>query len=732
MVAEEPLEIRLAWPGSPAQRVWVTMRTPGHDFELAAGWLVHEGRRRARRPAHGGVLHRRGPHAAAGVQRRHRDPRRSPARDPAHRHVAASTGSLGLRGLREGLGRGRPRHPAGRAWTGPLPHPDVVRTLPDRLREEQPVFGETGGVHAAGLATADGELLVVREDVGRHNAVDKVTGARVLAGDPVADACLVVSGRAGFELVQKAVAAGVGSLVAVGAPTSPRRRPGPGGRARPVRVHPATAPSATPDPRVSSAPAQVALAGSTRWTTSDCDNSRRPDALGGLPLALRPLRPHPPRAARAAPVTGSWRRPRARADARGASLGVGPRRCRRRPSVVRRADPPHLRLAPRAGPSTARGCSAPRPRTSTTCSTSSSPSRSTSSSSPATSTTGRSRRSTRCALADEAFARLAASRAQVVRHQRQPRLRPAARLRLPADRRRRRPRPHRRRRGRHARCCSRTRTARSPSTASPTSTPTRCASRGSCPAAPTRPPSPRRWRRVRADLGRAPSGTRSVVLAHAFVAGGAAQRLRARHQRRRGLDGARRRSSTASTTPRSATCTAAHTLTDARPLQRLAAGLLLLRGRPAQGLLAGRPRRRRRRRRRVRRGAGPAAAGRGCAATSTTLLDRPRPRRPRGRLGPGDPDRRRPPGAGDGAAARAGSRTPSSLALRAARPASRRRPAGARTAGAPTTTIALDFVADLRGAPATAAESALLRDARATPAATTPTSTPLRRREVTG
>ena len=101
---------------------------------------------------------------------------------------------------------------------------------PDLLRERQPVFDRTGGVHAAGLATADGELLVVREDVGRHNAVDKVTGARVLAGAPPAEACLVVSGRAGFELVQKAVAAGIGSLVAVGAPTSPV---GAAGRASP-------------------------------------------------------------------------------------------------------------------------------------------------------------------------------------------------------------------------------------------------------------------------------------------------------------------------------------------------------------------------------------------------------------------------------------------------------------------------------------------------------------------
>jgi FdhD protein len=88
------------------------------------------------------------------------------------------------------------------------------------MRERQAVFSRTGGVHAAGLFDADGSLLVVREDVGRHNAVDKATGARVLAGDPPAAACLVVSGRAGFELVQKAVAVGVGALVSVGAPTS--------------------------------------------------------------------------------------------------------------------------------------------------------------------------------------------------------------------------------------------------------------------------------------------------------------------------------------------------------------------------------------------------------------------------------------------------------------------------------------------------------------------------------
>ena len=89
------------------------------------------------------------------------------------------------------------------------------------MREQQAVFERTGGVHAAALADADGRLLVVREDVGRHNAVDKVIGARVLAGEPRSAACLVVSGRAGFELVQKAVASGIGSLVSVGRTDEP-------------------------------------------------------------------------------------------------------------------------------------------------------------------------------------------------------------------------------------------------------------------------------------------------------------------------------------------------------------------------------------------------------------------------------------------------------------------------------------------------------------------------------
>jgi FdhD protein len=217
LATEEPLEIRLGWPGAAPRRVWVTMRTPGHDFELAAGWLLHEG------------LVTTAPHAIAYCTDVDLAPEQEfnvvtarlvepPAHDPGHRHAGSGSSACGVCGkdsLVEAL-----RAPRSRRWDGPLAAPEVIRALPTRLREAQSVFAMTGGVHAAGLATADGDLLVVREDVGRHNAVDKVTGARLLGGHSPGDAALVVSGRAGFELVQKAVAAGVGALVAVGAPSS--------------------------------------------------------------------------------------------------------------------------------------------------------------------------------------------------------------------------------------------------------------------------------------------------------------------------------------------------------------------------------------------------------------------------------------------------------------------------------------------------------------------------------
>lgn len=219
LAAEEPLELRLEWPRARPRRIWVTMRTPGHDFELAAGYAVHEG-----------LL---GPdllHGVAYCTDEDLTPEQEynvvtvtltgpPLQDPGERHAGfgagAACGVCGKESIEAVLDLARAT-----PWAGPLPAAEVIRRLPERLREAQTVFARTGGVHAAGLFDAEGHALVVREDVGRHNAVDKVTGAQVLAGHRPAAACLVVSGRAGFELVQKAVAVGTGCLVAVGAPSS--------------------------------------------------------------------------------------------------------------------------------------------------------------------------------------------------------------------------------------------------------------------------------------------------------------------------------------------------------------------------------------------------------------------------------------------------------------------------------------------------------------------------------
>jgi FdhD protein len=226
LVTEEPLEIRLGWPGRDAHRVWVTMRTPGSDFELAAGWVAHEG---LAGPA-AGVPDLHGVAYCTDVALKPEQEfnvvtvtlREAPAREP-HQHGALAAGSsacgvCGTDSLDDVLAKVPDLETLGER--PPVLDGAVVRRLPDLLREQQPLFARTGGVHAAGLVDADGRLLVVREDVGRHNAVDKVTGARVLAGEPTAEAAMVVSGRAGFELVQKALVAGVGTLVAVGAPSS--------------------------------------------------------------------------------------------------------------------------------------------------------------------------------------------------------------------------------------------------------------------------------------------------------------------------------------------------------------------------------------------------------------------------------------------------------------------------------------------------------------------------------
>jgi FdhD protein len=224
LATEEPLEIRLAWPGAAARRVTVTMRTPGHDFELAAGWLLAEGILGAASDLH--TVAYCTDHALTPEQRLDVvtvELTGPPRREPAARYggPTAATSACGVCGTQSiddvlALLESAGTVPAG----APVVRAAVLHALPDRLRAEQAVFERTGGLHAAGLFSETGDPLVVREDVGRHNAVDKVVGARLLAGASPSAPVLCVSGRIGFEVVQKAVAARVGVLAAVGAPTS--------------------------------------------------------------------------------------------------------------------------------------------------------------------------------------------------------------------------------------------------------------------------------------------------------------------------------------------------------------------------------------------------------------------------------------------------------------------------------------------------------------------------------
>jgi FdhD protein len=223
LATEEPLELRLAWPGRPAERLTVTMRTPGHDFELAAGFLYGEGL-----VAADGHLHTVAYCTDEALTREEEfnvvtvELDRPPLRDPGVRYDGPTAGSsacgvCGKESVEDVLCAGHGPERTGER--DPVPA-DVISSLPDRLRAAQKVFDSTGGLHAAGLFDATGEPAVVREDIGRHNAVDKVFGNRILQGRPTDLSVLCVSGRIGFELAQKAVAAGVDVIAAVGAPSS--------------------------------------------------------------------------------------------------------------------------------------------------------------------------------------------------------------------------------------------------------------------------------------------------------------------------------------------------------------------------------------------------------------------------------------------------------------------------------------------------------------------------------
>lgn len=221
---EEPLEIQLAYGPDQARQhktVAITMRTPGHDRELATGFLVGEGILRSLDQVE--AVYSRGPrfgeHGWRNSVRITLRPEISVdlARLERNFYTTSSCGICGKTSM-EALEMSLfpPLPPVG--WKV---DETIVRALPSRLGEAQTIFQQTGGLHAAGLFNLEDQSLLVREDVGRHNAVDKVIGSCFLSGKGSLSSCLlVVSGRASFELMQKAIAAGIPMLVAVGAPSS--------------------------------------------------------------------------------------------------------------------------------------------------------------------------------------------------------------------------------------------------------------------------------------------------------------------------------------------------------------------------------------------------------------------------------------------------------------------------------------------------------------------------------
>jgi FdhD protein len=215
VVGEEPLEIRAAGPHQEPVAVAVTMRTPGNEDELAVGFLRSEGLidgTEVRAVAFGDPASLNRPDDTVIV--RLSRPFDSSAVAERHFIATASCGICGKASLDEVAIRCDPLPP------GPTVSRQVLLSLPDRLRAAQKVFESTGGLHAAGLFTAQAALVAVREDVGRHNALDKLIGSQILAGNrTLNDRLLMVSGRVSFEIVQKAAVAGIPFIAAVSAPS---------------------------------------------------------------------------------------------------------------------------------------------------------------------------------------------------------------------------------------------------------------------------------------------------------------------------------------------------------------------------------------------------------------------------------------------------------------------------------------------------------------------------------
>jgi FdhD protein len=216
LAGEEPMEIRAGGPRQVPVPVAVTMRTPGNDFELAAGFLCTEA-----------LISGRGDIASVSYCDLPTDVQHynvvtvrltGPFEPDALRRNFYATSSCGVCGkasLDQIEVACRPVPP------GPLVPASVIRTMPEELRRAQPIFDQTGGLHAAGLFDSTGRLVSLREDVGRHNAVDKLVGHALLADSlPLGDRVLMVSGRVSFEIVQKAAVAGIPVVCAVSAPSS--------------------------------------------------------------------------------------------------------------------------------------------------------------------------------------------------------------------------------------------------------------------------------------------------------------------------------------------------------------------------------------------------------------------------------------------------------------------------------------------------------------------------------
>jgi FdhD protein len=224
VAVEEPLEIRLSFPSGEKRAdlsLSVTMRTPGDDFELAAGFLFGEGILRDRSDIQqvSYCVGSRKEEQQYNVLNVQLSPgcRLEPTRLARHFYTTSSCGVCGKASIEAIRVQGvTPLSTEGTAISS-----STICSLAGKLRQQQQVFEKTGGLHAAGLFDNTGNLISLREDVGRHNAVDKLIGEQLLAGKtPLSDRILMLSGRASFELVQKALVAGIPVMAAVGAPSS--------------------------------------------------------------------------------------------------------------------------------------------------------------------------------------------------------------------------------------------------------------------------------------------------------------------------------------------------------------------------------------------------------------------------------------------------------------------------------------------------------------------------------